>query len=79
MRIYTSIVALLLFAIAVPANHQHQPQSESVNSRQLFAIKTQQEGNKPPYSGGRRREFFQTQDILAPEIYHRGSGRQEFS
>lgn len=77
MRIYTSIVALLLLAIAVPVTHQHQPQS--VNSERLLAIKTQQEGNKPPYSGSRRREFFQTQDILAPEIYHRGSGRQEFS
>ncbi|HBB31006.1 MAG TPA: hypothetical protein DC064_04190 [Cyanobacteria bacterium UBA9273] len=85
MRIYTSIILLSLLTISLSANSQIVANSSSkllksvTPSQLLSAVKTGQSGPKSPSGGEQRRDFFQGRQIPAPQIAHRGSGRQEFS
>ncbi|WP_446380990.1 heterocyst-inhibiting protein PatX [Coleofasciculus sp. E2-BRE-01] len=86
MRFYTSVtlVSLLTLSLAVNA---HDSRDRSVSLFQstpahslLSLVKTGDAGPQGPETnrGGQRR-FFTSQDTLAPQICHRGSGRREFT
>lgn len=85
MRIYTSIFVLSLLTISSGfdsqiINHPSTKLLKSVNSsQQLSSVQTGEARQKSPSRGGPRRNFLPTQEISAPQISHRGSGRRQFS
>jgi len=85
MRFYTSValVSLLTLSFAVNAHDSDRSVSlfQSTPDHSLLSlVKTGDAGPQAPETnrGGQRR-FFTSQDTLAPQICHRGSGRREFT
>lgn len=86
MRFYTSVafVSLLTLSFALNAHDIRDrlvSLSQSTPSHSLLSlVKTGDAGPQGPETnrGGQRR-FFSSENTLAPQICHRGSGRREFT